>query len=356
MKTKIFISHASADSDVVSLFVDHILRNGCGVNVEDIVYTSREDSGVVNGEDIPAVIKEGILQSGMFFMMVSDSYRRSEVCLNEMGAAWICENLPRKIILLPNVGFDKLGWLVSLKKATKLTDSAGLDAIHDQVLSVFSLHVSTVTWNRSKNEFLEAIMHVSSSKEDSQSLQNGEYVLEEELGILDLQDLLNSHVAKCLEILEVFATEASKYNEGLNSMTRDLNSIPRSSKGVETKQIRDILKRGIRDNAHLSKIYDENAPQLKISFDRAIEYAIKMQQQVDSDELVKADNRIQCQRMIDAIAFAHDKVSGFRKVLDGIINIDKDYNKSKKQLVLSLDNVLDALSFCVCRASEYKLS
>ncbi len=38
MKTKIFISHASADSDVVSLFVDHILRNGCGVNVEDIVY------------------------------------------------------------------------------------------------------------------------------------------------------------------------------------------------------------------------------------------------------------------------------------------------------------------------------
>jgi hypothetical protein len=60
--------------------------------------------------------------------------------------------------------------------------------------------------------------------------------------------------------------------------------------------------------------------------------------------------------MIDAIAFSHDKVSGFRKVLDGIINIDKDYNKSKKQLVLSLDNVLDALSFCVCRASEYKLS
>ena len=116
---KIFISHALKDKEIVSLFVDKILVLGSGVSLEDIVFTSREDTGVINGEDIPEAIKSGLKESALFFMMVSEAYKDSEVCLNEMGAAWVMDDLSRKIILLPNTGFEKIGWLMSLKKGTK---------------------------------------------------------------------------------------------------------------------------------------------------------------------------------------------------------------------------------------------
>ena len=86
MGKKVFISHAAIDQQIVSLFVDQIICFGSGISIEDVVYTSREDSGIINGDDIPLSIKDGIKECMLFFMMVSDGYKKSEVCLNEMGA------------------------------------------------------------------------------------------------------------------------------------------------------------------------------------------------------------------------------------------------------------------------------
>lgn len=60
--------------------------------------------------------------------MISSAYKQSEVCLNEMGAAWAL-NKSFISVLLPETGYDKLGWLANLQKAIKINQT-------DQVMSL----------------------------------------------------------------------------------------------------------------------------------------------------------------------------------------------------------------------------
>lgn len=148
---KIFLSHSSVDKPIVDKFVDKILRLSCGFNISDIVYTSMEETGVRLGESIPSFIKDNLQTSDIVFCFISENYKRSEVCLNEMGAAWA---LNKKIIslLLPGITFNSLGWLTSFEKAICLNDSAGLDCLYNELVDT----PNVMLWNRQKDEFLAA--------------------------------------------------------------------------------------------------------------------------------------------------------------------------------------------------------
>jgi hypothetical protein len=43
--SKVFVSHAAADSRLVDEFVSRILDNGCGLDVTQIFYSSDRDTG-----------------------------------------------------------------------------------------------------------------------------------------------------------------------------------------------------------------------------------------------------------------------------------------------------------------------
>ena len=125
---KVFISHSSADKPVVDSFVDNILVMGLGLSKNEIAYTSNEVYGVAPGDDISRYIKENIEAAEIVLMMISDNYKQSEVCLNEMGAAWALDK-PFVSVLLPNTGYDKIGWLTNLQKAIRINHK-------DQIISL----------------------------------------------------------------------------------------------------------------------------------------------------------------------------------------------------------------------------
>ena len=104
---KIFISHSSNDKGIVDLFKDLILNAGLGVLDRDIAYTSAPETGVPTGGNIPQYIKDNIADSDFVFFMISENYRKSEVCLNEMGAAWALDKNV-KPLLLHNVSFESV--------------------------------------------------------------------------------------------------------------------------------------------------------------------------------------------------------------------------------------------------------
>ena len=83
--------------------------------------------------------------------MISENYKQSEVCLNEMGAAWALE---KKIVsvVLPHCSFDSLGWLTSLEKAVKMNSSEGLDILYSMLVRT---EQNVVDWNRQKEAFLK---------------------------------------------------------------------------------------------------------------------------------------------------------------------------------------------------------
>ena len=77
---------------------------GIGFSAEDIFCTSIEDMAIKNGEDIRKHIHTNIQNVDFSILLISQHYKKSEICINEMGAVWAYNNNVR-LYLLPDVDF-----------------------------------------------------------------------------------------------------------------------------------------------------------------------------------------------------------------------------------------------------------
>ena len=150
---RIFISHSSKDVQIVSNFVDHILCLGIGINRNDIFCTSIEDTAIRNGEDIRKHIQDNIRCADYSFLIISDNYKASEICLNEMGAVWAYDSNVR-LYLLPNTKFDSIGWLCDTRKANKITDTVALDFLYKDMQEYYSLPENFINWSQQREIFI----------------------------------------------------------------------------------------------------------------------------------------------------------------------------------------------------------
>lgn len=209
---KIFISHYSEDKDIVDLFKNIILNAGLGISDNDIAYTSAPETGVPTGGNIPQYIKENIANSDFVFFMISDNYRKSEVCLNEMGAAWALDkNI--KPILLYDIPFNSVGWLYNKNLCAKIDDSERLDTLRDEMINLGSI-ARTSVWNRNKKDFLSKINNgrlIYNKKVDNYIYCKKQTIKEpdnlsnknEHLGVLDYIKLFSSNQKKCVRIIKI---------------------------------------------------------------------------------------------------------------------------------------------------------
>lgn len=100
---KIFISHSSKDKQIVDIFVDKLLHLGLQIDPNDVAYTSREETGVGTGEDIRKFIKENISTCDFVFFMISENYKKSEICIINFtaGSGFVWDFLPCRFDGLP---------------------------------------------------------------------------------------------------------------------------------------------------------------------------------------------------------------------------------------------------------------
>ena len=156
----VFISHAGNDKEIIGLFIDWILKNCIGLKDENIICTSFEKNTTKIGSDIPQYIKEKIACSSVVIAAVSQSYKASEVCMNEVGASWALDKEPLQIVL-PDADFEDLGWLLETRKAAKLADNASLSLFVETLCEKLSLSKpSLATWTDSSSKFYEALKNV----------------------------------------------------------------------------------------------------------------------------------------------------------------------------------------------------
>ena len=158
---KIFISHSSKDKYVIERFVDNILQLGTGIKSNEIFCTSIEDMNIHNGEEIRAHIKNNIKTSDFSFLMISKNYKKSEICLNEMGAVWINDNNIR-YFLLPNTNFYRIGWLCNTKQAEQINNPIVLDKIHKELINFYHIENDVNNWSRQRESFLKSIKNKKS--------------------------------------------------------------------------------------------------------------------------------------------------------------------------------------------------
>ncbi|OJG83543.1 hypothetical protein RV14_GL001421 [Enterococcus ratti] len=96
------MSHNSVDKQYGNVLRE--LMVSIGILNSDIVYTSHEKNKIPIGENIYDYLGDRIEKSNIVLFLLSESYFKSVVCLNEMGASWVTKN-EYYMFFIP--GFDR---------------------------------------------------------------------------------------------------------------------------------------------------------------------------------------------------------------------------------------------------------
>lgn len=153
---EIFISHSSGDKFIVNSFIDDILIGVLGIKMTNIFCTSTDGAKITSGEDWRSEIRSNLISSKVTFLIISPNYKESEVCQNEMGAAWVLSSRVLPLIIEP-INFKTVGIIQEPKQIEKLFDESSLDRIKDIIQEEFEIppnEIKSDRWTAKKKEFL----------------------------------------------------------------------------------------------------------------------------------------------------------------------------------------------------------
>lgn len=357
---KIFISHSSKDKQVVDFFVDKLLHLGLQIDPNDVAYTSREETGVGTGEDIRKFIKENISTCDFVFFMISENYKKSEICLNEMGAAWATDRAVIPLVF-PNLSFDSIGWLYNVRKGLLLNDPDALDSIFDDITEKYSYKPRINTWNRNKNEFILFINNLNS--QSMSSILNTDIPVKsseiievnaEEIEDLDLFDIKENFEAKCKEFNELINDLSVQQNEFNDKMPKHIELLNAVSATRNTKKIRAAIMVVANDMDDIATLYDEFAPKIITTFGEIIDWGVKLQQYNigDDNEQIKTENREALHSLVIEVLNGKNALINGRNELSKIIGIEKHQKKAQRRLTESYTKVIEAFEKCTIKAND----
>ena len=153
---KIFISHASADETIVNAFVKEILLLGCHFTPQEI-FCTLDHTAIRTGEDFRNVIVENMKSCDYVICLISENYRQSEVCQNEMGAAWTLEGKRVLPFKFPNLSFQEIGFLNVVKQAADITDESKLDELYVELCEHYDVQQDLIHFNKRKADFVKVV-------------------------------------------------------------------------------------------------------------------------------------------------------------------------------------------------------
>ncbi|PIQ21069.1 MAG: hypothetical protein COW65_11260 [Cytophagales bacterium CG18_big_fil_WC_8_21_14_2_50_42_9] len=152
---KVFISHASADKDIVEKIID--LLRGMGVSSDKIFCTSFEGYGIDLGDNFLDALKQELSNNVLVLFVLSRKFYASPICLCEMGAAWITtkEHVP---ILIPPLGFEDVKGVFPNTQGMILNDKDKINSLKERIEKFFNLTPAKHSiWERERNNILEEI-------------------------------------------------------------------------------------------------------------------------------------------------------------------------------------------------------
>ena len=153
---KFFISHSSEDKAIVNGFVKEILKVGCGFKDSDI-FCTLDPTVIRTGDDFRMKIVENLRECDFILLFISDNYRQSEICQNEMGAAWALDNKRVLPFILPNTTFNDMGFLNEVKQGASIADKRKLDEFYNEVCGYYGISSDWPSFNKAKEDFIEII-------------------------------------------------------------------------------------------------------------------------------------------------------------------------------------------------------
>lgn len=154
--SKIFISHSSNDKKIAESFVDNILLLGMNLTTNDVFCTSSEGMGIKSGEEWRNRIRDEITGADIILLMITPNYKASEICLNEMGAAWITDAVVIPLII-GEITYQSAGVIAEPKQIEKL-DEYGLSRLCETIKENFpNLKFNVSVWESKRRKFIKEL-------------------------------------------------------------------------------------------------------------------------------------------------------------------------------------------------------
>ena len=153
---KLFISYSSKDECIINCFIEKILMLGCGFKRNDIFCTI-DHSAIHTGDDFRKEIIKNMKVCDYVLCFISEEYRKSEICQNEIGAAWALDGKNVLPFKFPNVKFSDLGFINVVKQAADITDTTKLDELYEGLCKFYDMKTDWINYNKHKDGFIQYI-------------------------------------------------------------------------------------------------------------------------------------------------------------------------------------------------------
>lgn len=109
---KIFLSHAYLDRKIADRIINKLILPNFTLDKKDIFYTSNREMGISISLNWRNKIKAQIKECEIYIALITSNFQESEMCLNELGAAWALDKTIYPLIL-PPVNYNNFSSLIS---------------------------------------------------------------------------------------------------------------------------------------------------------------------------------------------------------------------------------------------------
>jgi hypothetical protein len=152
----ILISHSEKDEPLVKL-VRNLLTNGLSIRASDIFATSIPGHGIRGSKDWREELRSTIETVKAVICLATPNFKQSEVCMNELGAAWI-KRLPLQALVVPPVTLGNAALLIDVTQEHLITDQARVAELHHFLdRSGVSINYNSSRWNAALVEFVGSV-------------------------------------------------------------------------------------------------------------------------------------------------------------------------------------------------------
>jgi len=247
---KIFISHASSDEPIVKSIIDDLLVGALSVKISEIFCTTTDGMKIESGEDWRNSIIDALRNSTLTILIITPNYKESEVCICEMGAAWVTSAKVLPFVVEP-INYSSVGIIQQPKQVEKLLEEKSLDRLKDIVQSSLNIEpkeIKSDRWTVKKIEFLQKIKKHLKDNPFHHPLSRDEFekVLKDKS---DLESTVQSIISEKLE-LESLIEEMKKAKDA-----NEIKEIEKKHKKIASiDEFRELCEKITENLSKLSSI------------------------------------------------------------------------------------------------------
>ena len=246
---RVFVSHASKDHKIALKLVEKLLVEAAGVPKSQIFFSAKRDTGIPSKVAWRDHIKQELRSCKIFIALITPSYHKSQMCLGELGAAWVLNKNIYSLYLAP-INTENFSAIIGEKQADNLRDNEEvrifIDSLCKDLERLYSDYSPSTSQEKGVKEFqrgLRSILRKEAKDLGIDYLENGKKNILSPVGMPQL-NLEHVKQRARLDYPEDYSMQEHIIKDQQASHTELLELI---DKNTVIPEFEGILKRAISD-------------------------------------------------------------------------------------------------------------